>query len=1316
MRAIDRAGSKLAISLGLLALALPAAPAGAQTIVEPIINPISPVSVDGSAGSLVPGHGTVNVILNDQGIAEVDGGDGIDPGSSVNVIAIDNVLPLSAVVGVSPASAFQQDLNTIFAVANANVASNSIGLLPGPGGTETTIDGAAILSMQAADAVDLYAESIGSDITGTVTGAGTATASFSGNAIEARGNFNQALSTIETVAYADLFVPTDNGQLSFPGGPLAPEQIASLNVMNVQLNHGFDADTFDGDSDGPMALAEDSSLLFTRDVAPGTTIDGVYDLVANSILAQASSNLSDNSVLLRREIEFVNDNGSPGDPSDDFDDTLAGTSLFEGTAVVTNIQASADTVEGDASLQDAVGIDSVVNGATMEFVFAQGTFGSPAIGTADGLNISVVGNEIESLSSLNGARNQVFFDGGIALDGLPTALTGTEHVFEFALALPVGTLANYQTNNIQLAGSVDDDPQNAQTGLARVLNASIVLGIEDADGMTAAFNGNALVAGAVGNEAVNIVGNGIDEVTTSIVGTSASTNAQFIFEPEIDSNVGISGPEQITLQVGFDDATDIGFGGLLGTALSFQGNAATAQSAGNVFASETLFTAGSLEMSYTAGVANASGSVALDQSAAILAVDAGAVTASVQILDGREPGLDSNDPSVQAAISFTHLGVFVNDPIAPAAAGLADSNVSVVGNALQSTAVGNSFSGVTALGTAGQLATTSFTGSTATASSQFSQGQIVSARVIASDLRVRLGAGTVAGENPSDLQVSVADNAIAALSQGNTSASTMLLSAQSITGGATDDANALIGSSTAPLQGPTLGINFLEGDAAVLSFSNQFNHHGQGGASVVSDLEVTIGDGAAALELESSVIAVTGNELVATTHGNFASNGIGISALTATTARAGALAGIVSQQQSAAAEPVPGVLDPPQYLANLNGSQLQVNLMDLLGSSVTVSDNRMAADMAINAVGNTIIAQVQSFDLDNGPAGSVLTAIPTGDDVDLSVGSSAFFIANSQRNEALQPYDGDPAGPPTLAGTFAQVFVQFSSIATTVGSVTGGQNDLSLAVNGNAIEGRLSSNDAVNQIGLSGQSGFVDAGILNHQVNSGSLGFVSPAFPGMTTLSITTTLQGTTNSDVAVQMLGNRIGYDLAGNKAVNTLSATMQTGFSGVAAGGASIAASSFVHAPGEILASGNLVVLNTQSSYGVVDDEGESVPQLLQADLSLATLGLEALGSTDGGSFRLEGNAIGSSAAANSASNTILASTTVGDLPGATIVNHQQASGTSVVATAVDTSISLSLGSVTDGSATLSSNQIGTSATINNSSNTISAPGQTFTRTTSF
>jgi len=1310
MRAINHLRLWLVGSASAVALAaLTSGPAMAQTVAAPDINPISPVDVSGTAGSLLPGNGSLNAIINDQGIAQADGGDGVDPGSSVNVIAVDNVLPLSAVVGVSLPSAFQQNDNVIFAFGNANVAESRIGVLPGPGGTGSTIDGAVILSMQAADAVDLYVESSGSDITGTVTGDGTASASFSRNAVTVRGNFNRALSTIETVAYADLFVPTDNGELSFALGPTSPVQIGSLSVMNVQLNHGFDADTTDGASNGPIALAEDSSLLFTRDVAPGATIAGAYDLSSNSVLAQAGGNLSDNSILLRREIDFINDNGTPGDTSDDFADSIAGTALFEGTAVVTSIQGSADTVDKPIpSAEDGVGIDSRVDGATLQFLFTQGAYGG-TVGTANGLDVTVGGNEIAALTTLNGARNQVFFDGGIALDGPPTTLTATDHVAEFALDLPVRTLANYQANNIQLAGSLDDDPQNAQTADARVSNASMVLGIEDAAAMTVAFDGNSIGAGASGNEAFNLVGNGVDEATTSIVGTSASTNLQFVFEPEVDALIAPQGPVQIIAQVGFDDATDTSFGGFLGTSLSFQGNEVSAQSAGNAFASDTRFTAGSLEMSITDGVANAAGAVQLHQGQATLAVDAGAVTSSVQILDGREPDFDVLDPSLNAFVNGAHLGVFVNDPMAPAAAGLAGATLVVAGNAIETSAAGNSFSSVTALGTAGEVVTTSFTGSTATAVSQFSQGQRVVANTVG-DLRVRLGTGTP----PADLRVSVEDNSLAALSQGNASATTILLSAQSVTGGADlDDANAVIGSSTA-LGGLTLGSNTLEADAAALALSNQFNHQGQVSAlTVASVVELTIGDGGAGLDLGDSVIAVTGNELVATAQGNFASNGIGISALSATTVRDGGLAGIVSQQQNAVEELGPG---SPQYLAIANADQLQVNLMDMVGSSATVSDNRIAADLAINKVENLIVAEVQSLDLQDGTPGTVIVSNPAGEDVDLFVATSGFFIANSQRNEALVPY-GDAQGPlPTEPGAGSGAVVQFSSIATTVGSVGGGQSGLSLASDGNAIESSQRANDATNQIAIAGQSGFVDAGILNHQVNSGSLGFEFSGIAAVTDVAITTTLQGAVNSDVAVQMLGNRIVSSITGNNATNTLSAAMETGFSGVAAGGASIASSSLVTAPGSITAEGNLVVLNTQISYGVVDDQGAVVPQILDANLGNATIALNAAGDTSGGSYRLEGNAIGTSATANSASNAVFASTEVGDLPSATIANHQQSSGISVAASTGGATISMTLGGLSGGSASLSGNQIGSAGTINNATNTISAPGQVFTRTSSF
>ncbi len=140
---------------------------------------------------------------------------------------------------------------------------------------------------------------------------------------------------------------------------------------------------------------------------------------------------------------------------------------------------------------------------------------------------------------------------------------------------------------------------------------------------------------------------------------------------------------------------------------------------------------------------------------------------------------------------------------------------------------------------------------------------------------------------------------------------------------------------------------------------------------------------------------------------------------------------------------------------------------------------------------------------------------------------------------------------------------------------------------------------------------------------------------------------------------------------------------------------------------------VLNNQAAADTT-----VVASVLNADLAVSVAG-----SMTNSTITVSDNSIVASADVNSASNSISGTAGVGGLPSGTIVNYQVSTGSSASSTVSGASISQTSGNIagtpgglTSSTVVASGNQIGTSSTINNATNRIASPGQSFTRTSSF
>lgn len=1266
-------GSASAIAI----VAAMTASASAQTVTNVNVNVLAtPIEITGSvAGSNV--DNSLDAILN------------LQPASGATAIAVteDNNTAGTVNVNLVPFSVDMDD-NTIFATATANnELGNSITVLPAaPVGF--AVDGLAILSAQVADDIDIYADNSGNTIDGEVNGPGAGDASFTGNALDATGSFNRAVNTIAVDSSNDLETPT-SGLVDF--GLPTTTQTATFSIVNAQVNSDF-GHVADADA---IANVDEATIVFERVTNGGAganVFTGAFDLSDNTINARARSNSADSLISVG------------GDDANG----------FGGTAMVTNVQ-------GHANSDDAEEIDAEVDDALVQFVFRRAALGGGSIGGAVDLSVLADDNAIGSEAIINNARNEVALDGSLILTGVSS--TPGQQVIRMTGFAPDLVEADYAVSNLQILGDPDSDALQGADG--ETFDSVIEVLVEDVNASSSfSFEGNSLTSSAGGNNATNLVGNGTGGAS-SAQGVAANFNFQVAEAINADAEVADDGDgSRISFIVGrTSDGGDI-FGGFEGSSLSAVGNSIAASAFGNQAVSANNFDAVALTMQFDSGGnlndgANVNSNTGETGPTGNYRASAGSAILSFQDLDA---GSDPTEESVGALVDNSDLQILVNDVGAPdAGEGLSTAVIDVNLNRLSAAAVGNSFTGVNELS-----ADSSLTGTGATLAVQRADTNSVEADLVETDLSVLLGYGTATADN---LALSVSGNGVTAIASINQSSTQSSIETLSFLGGADGNASnaTVFGSDSGTTE--IAGFNRARADSALTTISDQYNEEGVATASVDdAEVEIIIGDGGADGTLADSALSIVSNTIGAQARANQASNTTTIEALTATTEREGALAGIVSQQVNTGAD-APDILDVlaetfgagAYVLAVTVDTDLLVQVTQTDTSDLTFAGNRALANAAGNLATNSLVIDAGSLTQvtasTTGANLSVTTPNSTGD-VELDVDSAGAFVVNTQRNEALDPGAPDAptaAGPTVVSLLGGDIDAPVgNTFAVVVGDGVADSNltDSSLDVLGNAMLATARANDASNSLAIGSNSGGANGGLLNNQINSGSV------FAGNGLSSITTTLNGLDNDTVSVTMDGNQIGSSATGSNAVNALSATSSAAFGGVAVAGAAPVASvsgsgTNVLNNGEIEANGNLVLVNSQTSYGV-DGGQEIFSQTIDAEIAL-----NAEGDTTDGAYSLSGNGIVANASANTASNSITASAATGGLPSATLVSVQQSTGVTVAAGVSGANVSATIGgtgALLGGSASISGNSIGSTASINSGTNTIGSAGQSFTRTASF
>jgi len=468
-----------------------------------------------------------------------------------------------------------------------------------------------------------------------------------------------------------------------------------------------------------------------------------------------------------------------------------------------------------------------------------------------------------------------------------------------------------------------------------------------------------------------------------------------------------------------------------------------------------------------------------------------------------------------------------------------------------------------------------------------------------------------------------------------------------------------------------------------------------------------------------TTLAVTGNTLQALTYANSVSNVLSASApsINGTSSE-----GVILSAATFGEEMQPTIEGAGLYIMNRQRNEAN-NTASGLGPSVSsfFAGNEVTAVLSGGATG----VSNSTLDLNRNTLQGVAAANVAGNTINVNNGTTptglttdaSAGILNRQGNSGSVEVDVDGGNliTGTLLGTTAHDTVTLNANNNAIGGVATGNlatnaivakaatslNGTNEAGNGGAFIGEGASNPGGTVAAVHTNSGTPDSNpdsfangnysILNTQLNYGVAGdgdvpsLINSEVEG-STIALTVPGGAVTTTNSTLSLSGNQVSSQAGANQAVNSISTTASTG--------------------GPAYAS-------------VLNNQGVSLTNATSA-VTDTILALNVEGTATGSSTAANNNSVVASASLNSASNSITSQTTVGSLPGATIVNYQTSSGSSVSASNSGTTIAnnagLSGGTFSGGNASVSGNQIGSSATINNATNTTGAAGQTFTRTSSF
>ncbi len=449
----------------------------------------------------------------------------------------------------------------------------------------------------------------------------------------------------------------------------------------------------------------------------------------------------------------------------------------------------------------------------------------------------------------------------------------------------------------------------------------------------------------------------------------------------------------------------------------------------------------------------------------------------------------------------------------------------------------------------------------------------------------------------------------------------------------------------------------VEADYALASWQGMT---GSVSATVSGMALIDLNDGGVANVVDSSVLSMTDNALLAVAQSNSVEN---VLALTVTTA-SGVTGALLSEQRAGDGNlPISATATAG---AGADFVTAGIVTEDIVNSPVTVADNSVSAIAGSNVAINSLRVAVTA-DLAGGSAANPNGTL--GGPGPLFQAEADFALFN------LQDAIGSTVSATATPGLIGVL-------------ITNTAADSPFAVTGNTVTAEATINRANNNLSLTGATGLAaSAALVNSQGTSGG------DFPSSATATVQFGVIGATvANDVGASPLnvsGNRFIASAAGNVATNALNATASSvyGVSGTTTVGGAIG--------GGVTAQADYTVLNSQTNNAPIT-------------ATAASLGIGVLsgGPVTGSAMSVQSNSVTASAVGNSASNSITLAQVAGSMPSASLTSGQVNSA-SISSSVTGVAIGIGAGGVGGSSAVVTNNNISATSIGNSVRNSIGIGG---------
>ena len=1278
-------------------------------------------------------------------------------------------------------STFNNNGNSLFALTRGNNASQSVGTNSSADGSvilnaqEVRPGAAAQLTTLAASTTGSINSSLlignGSNVTGNLNN----------NSVQARVSYNTAFSTIETTVPNTLnTVGVFQGYFAtFVGNLVDPSslsQLANYNTASVQANSGFGNPSVTGQA---AATVDDTLITLSRVYATfGTaTVSGTFRVNGNLVDASAVGNAADNGILLETGVastfsgtawssstQLSRETVAPGVGalpaiSASNTDTIITANLFNilpGLAFLSagddltarvndnrisssaTINSSSNIVGFDSGLNlagdsAAVGIAmayGVSNNSLAAFsdfgvVNAQNAFAGLVAtpqsasaetddasvlffieGVADNTTITMNGNALAASAQGNVNTNLVL-NHALGIDNDPGASLGN--------ATTASVAGSFSSSNRQLVFRPDIEATMTDSEVQALIGTLNVGGTPFGGlvGGTVRLNDNSISALAGGNSATALIdlqgqsintthGNLITGATTAADREDATLAQVFTINPvsglsiaNLQFNAQTGGPAGSLLSTVRDNTIEAIVSWDDFTVEDWEIDNSTVTLNGNGFQ------AGSTVNSF-AGVANLDAVNSFTGDAAVSNSQTVGGFGSIDIT----ANLTGNEVNAVFGIANVSEGLTVrmqdNNLLALATGndGTQRINVSagsINGGTMQTSSSNNAVVLPSAVATQETLNTeVRAAGAFVLLSDQAINFSDFAATAAGNSLLVGLGTTTDALTSSLDnASLHVSGNGIVSQALGSTASNRIDIDADTSIGVTGSGAiGGIANSQTAAV------VN--AGDISLVANTND------------NSIQVTVLDGSTAGGIENLILDV-GDHVVdgVTLRNTISSNAFASSATNAVVASAGTSLGAVSTGVSlsvvnGAIDQTLGIDDSAFYVLNRQRNE-GLNPTAVRGASLLAQTANNSVDVVVN--GGTGGVDDSRLRIEGNAMQAVAIANVASNSVDTSAVTTsavASGILNRQGNSG------------SVAGTNVSSSVGLTVTANDDDAV---HDNLRAYVNNNAIEATATGNSVSNAISASAGTSLTGSNAAG--ASGAAIGTTVPA----NQLASIDTDSGSVDSNGNALVFGNlgllntQRNYGLAGNPSLigSTLSdASVSLSVdSAVAQGVLSVQGNQAVSRATANAAS-NSVALQAGTSLSpvatVLNDQVASLTNVT-AVTSGTNFGAINNGPITDVRSDVSGNVVMASASLNTASNSVTSNAGIANLPGATIVSHQETSGSSVSSSVSDTSIThVGLGVATSSVVAVNGNQIGSSATMNNSVNSIGAAGQVFTRTSSY